>query len=1677
MSATVLRFSGRLAHLATGGVSAVAIGLITAVAAPPEAAQATPSCSAANTVSADVVALDQLFFFNRYGAHNPGGMMFALRRDVVDGAGHSEAEGGTLTPGNVMLRPDKRPRPLVLRVNEGECLQIHFQNLLAPAPVDNEQPATRTASVHVMGMSYVDGPATGDGAFVGNNANSLVAPGGSATYTVYGEREGTHLLYSAAATTGGEGNGGSLAMGLFGAVNVEPANAEWYRSQLTREELDWASLGTLPSGHPDLDYDAVYPVGHRFAGEPILAMRHNGEIIHSDLTAVITGDARGHWAPGTFTDNPVFEPNRYQPQALGLPLRDRTEPFREFTVIFHDEIFAIQAFDEFEDEVGGLAHTLHGVRDGFAINYGTGGLGAELLANRKGVGPVAGCNECKYEEFFLTSWAVGDPAMIVDVPAGAQDPGDPLDRATTAFYPNDPSNVYHSYLGDRVKMRNLHAGPAEHHIFHLHAHQWLFTPDSDTSSYLDSQAIGPGANYTYEIVYNGSGNRNQTVGDSIFHCHLYPHFAQGMWSLWRVHDVFEQGTELDGDGRVVAGARALPDGEIKAGTPIPAVVPMPTLAMAPLPGAVEIVDGDIVADDTTNPGYPFFIPGRAGHRPPQPPLELVEDGGLPRHVVIDGETAFPAPNRLDYSKENVTLAAEWLDQNGTALEQTAMAFHAERTHPTYTPEGQVAHFVTNGQPGVAGAPYADPCVDDFGSSTVLPDDSNLRTYAAAAFELDIVLNKTGTHFPQSRILALWDDVQPTLDRTKAPEPFFFRANSGDCINYYLTNLLPHVYELDDFQVRTPTDTVGQHIHLVKFDVTSSDGSGNGYNYEDGSFSPGEVIERIAAVREGIAEGLPGATVPPGKTLADFVAQPHSFFGAALGLGAQTTTQRWYADPVTTLGGTDRTLRTVFTHDHFAPSTQQQTGYYAGLLIEPAGSTWRDPETGVAMGGRADGGPTSWRADIIPPDVDESFREFVLAFSDFQLAYEANGGVDGGGNPIPDPARAINPPGRETVGLPKLLNKPNVCGETALPPPCPEAISADDPGMFSVNYRNEPIAERVYDPASGKQAKGKAGDLAWAFRTDIERANPLLNQQPSVYPPLTGGVQPQDPFTPLMRAYQGDLLDIRMLTGGQEEGHIVNLHGLKWQLETETRNSGWRNAQVMGISEHFEMRAPIVKLEGAIEPFADYMWTIDASSDGFWNGTWGLLRAYDEQQGDLLELPSNPVGPAGVFAGIQNRASFNGVCPQSAPLRTYNVSAVRAADVLPGGTLVYNDRTGAFGGRPGPLNDPTGLMYVLDDDINLSTGKLKASAPVEPLVLRAAAGECIQVTLTNRFSANPLKKNGFFALPMVIENFNANDLKPSQYVGLHPQLVAYDVTRSNGVNVGLNAGTTNQGKLISQTPRRGQTEIYQWYAGDVREVEDGLLVATPVEFGATNLMPADPILHPNKGLVGALIIEPEGATWTTDPGSRASATVTKPGGGSFREFVVVNQTGVNLRDAQGRPICPVEGGTPCTGAEDAEDSGNKAINYRTEPLWFRMGYNPGTILGKTRTKDFTDVLSNGKVGGDPQTPVFTAQAGQEVRFRVLNPGGPARNQVFQVHGHGWQRTPYQTTGDVGSDVIGDNPLAQVYGAQSGHGPGNHFDVVLNGGAGGWFNQPGDYLYRDQASFGFDAGLWGILRVTE
>ncbi len=1703
---------------------------------------------------ADVVALDQPYFWNRLGAVQPHGMVYALKRDVVSEDGWSRPGAG-----NARLRDEKRPRPIVLRMNVGDCLTVHFTNWLHPVAADNEQVRTRDASVHVTGMQLVDS-IDDDGSWVGVNpgaAGSLTPPGQTRNYRFYAEREGPYVLLNGGALTGGEGDNGTISAGLFGAVNVEAKNSVWYRSQVTQADLKStiSSFKSIPrtdpltgvtwtEQYPVINYSKNHPATHPSRpGLPVLKIlaatfTSPYEIIYSDLTAIVQPPAGAYPPPGV-PNNPVVYPNR-------------NEPFREFTIVFHDEPGAVQAFPQFYDQhdnegtepEDGLAFTLASVQDAFAINYGTGGVGAEILANRLLVGPMHDCVTCLYEEFFLSSWAVGDPAMVVDVPANApcdmsavhdDDPpgGAPIEgepgycapqqgpKATVARFPDDPSNVYHSYLNDHVKFRNLHPGSDDHHIFHLHAHQWLHTPDEDNSSYKDSQAIGQGTAFTYEIAFEGSGNRNKTPGDSIFHCHFYPHFAMGMWSLWRVHDVLELGTATDPEtGRPKPGARALPDGEIAAGTPIPGLVPLPGEAMPPPPSvAVSIVGGQVQIASIGglvygNPGYPFWVPGIAGQRVPSPPLDVfvdplsgqVHDGGLPRHVVVDGAYV-EKHSRLDFSKDVFEAVAFELDEKGEPWERAAMRWHADQIDgavdgamSVFKPNGLPGVHRINGSPGVPGAPYADPC----GQFVIDPDYPPFgRQYRAANIQMDVVFNDAGWHFPQQRFLSLWGDVDGYFNQGKDPEPLFIRANSGDCVEYLHTNLVPKYYELDDFQVRTPTDVLGQHIHLVKFDVTSSDGSGNGFNYEDGTLSPQEVRGLIGAInaRGGIIEHDGDQ-----RTLA---AKHHPYFQNVAGadsLGAQTTVQRWYVDPILNNLDENRSLRTVFTHDHFGPSTHQQVGLYAGLLTykgrSPA-TQWLDAGSGAPLGGRFDGGPTSWQAVIRGPQ--DEFREFALEFGDFQLAYWPNN--DG----FPDPKNAINPPGRvklwEQIDTkPWIYEKPffaEICPSGGAPP-CPEAISADDPGTAVVNYKSEPIALRVTNnPQSNPTlAPAPRGDLSYAFSSTVHG----------------------DPVTPLLKVYEEDPVQMRILVGAHEEEHNFSIHGTRWLFEPAAANSGYKSSQMMGISEYYDFVIP--NLYGTPHPdlgFVDFLYKAGSSNDDLWHGIWGLIRVYQGSEPGVFPIstgrtrgnevnvtqepdaprptmPTLTAGTEGATEGIGgsqpaisetpypiNHAS---VCPaDSLPPRTYTVAAVAASQALPGGRLTYNPRpTGldkctlvnvphpghdgyscTSSGLSGPLVDPDAILFVRYEDLN-ADGTLKATAPIEPLILRARAGECIMVKLVNLLPNNgpfAADRNGYSLLPNILDKFNQNQVPPSARVGLHPTLLSYDVLLSDGNNVGFN---------FEQTVAPGQSRRLVWYAG-ISEVDAmGQVVGTPVEFGSVPLYSSDPIKHSNKAAVGALIIEPAGSSWVEARRTRAVAVVDPDPaseGEEFREFVLVFQDDVNMFYANEAspnelPLKPVR---PLTINEDPTETGQDAYNYKTEPVWFRQGFLPETKLEVTRLFDLADSFSNGLIGGDPVTPLFRAVAGDKVRFRLVHPAGDTQQHTWGLHGHAFQEQPWQ----AGSTVIGANPPSEVKGVQYGLGPTTPFDVLPLNGAGGAFQVDGDFMYRDHVQWYLANGMWGVFRV--
>ncbi|HLX07507.1 MAG TPA: hypothetical protein VKY89_06555 [Thermoanaerobaculia bacterium] len=2224
-----------------------------------------PTCSGDNTVKAYVVALDQVLTLNRFGSTMPGGMIYALARDVFPSnpapADYSEKNScrfakpldpngtQTCTAGSVQLRPDapafpgKRPRPLVLRANEGDCLEIHFANLLNPTATAG-QPTTPVAGVHVQGLNWVDGPAD-DASNVGNNGSSLVASGATATYRLYAEHEGPYLLYNTADDWSplSSGDGGTLAEGLFGAVNVQPSgrrfhqdwHSEFYRSQVTEQDVCLASTDAVladplhcsrraPRSLPVLNYQALYPPGHPRAYLPILnmvcssaltkpAIDHGacaeGELVHGDLTAMITGRSAPDPRLPKLPPQPQAFPNKTadeQPPSLrpNYAYPDRFQPFREFTIIYHESFQVTQAF-----ALTGTLSSLAAAADNYGINYGMAGLSNEVVANRlasgatqppAGSGPLTQCVDCKYEEFFLSSWAMGDPAMNVNPPAATcqSAPTTAGCNAPKAEFPDDPSNVYHGYVSDHVRFRVLHAGADLHHLHHQHAQQWLGTPNSPDGDYLDSQSIGPGSAFTMEMVYNGSGNVNQTVGDSIFHCHFYPHFASGMWSLWRVHDVFEGGTILADDGRpkgrtnpVTHGfeyTRALPDGEIHQGTPTVALVPLPTLPMAPMPATIQLqgvcsgapatncladkdcggAAGSCVqigsrycvnqgglgkgpetclsefqttskswdqVDKSAYPGYPFFIPGIGGSRPPHPPLDFAYacaksgricdptvakdaknpkaeglqssnkraalvhllaaaprpdyqapifedqicapeegacepmDGGLPRAVTAQGpstdwrslQTTSPAPatqyQNLDFSKEIQQAQAIEVPETGTQIEKVAMKVHAQRFHDTQLPDGRKTgicsdnrapcsttdlaqcgnpakatctpgriNFILNGLGPQPGAPYADPCIR-FDRNGGQPGNMLTRSYLAADLQLDAVFNREGWHFPQQRILSLWGDVKDFLDRKKPPEPLFMRVNSYDCMTYVLANLVPNVYEQDDFQVRTPTDVIGQHIHLVKFDVTSSDGAENGWNYEDGTYGPNEVTERIDAIDKvgGIylppGESEPGAPCPQtsgGSGQRCLKAKYIKFFGPGPGaqpnpagdettgawLGSQATVQRWYDDPLfnntgrcstdlhqpCTLGqeqagitcpakgvcvadagfcsdlkdqpctqtdlhlcgstkancepSHDRTIRTVFTHDHFGPSTHQQGGLYAGVVAEPKGSVWRNNQTGEIMGGYdaasdqnfpgrtatengvavKDGGPTSWEAVIETPQVGDSFREFLLEVQDSTLLYApflvgdnpmagsqsgvckgdhsepcgfcsltgrcsndpsttcqispfagpppASSGCSGTGTCLYglNPADAANPylvactptnltgcqqPTVESCnfipGVPSPAWTPIVQAATqtnTLGGPVDfngkgthvEAITFQgSTNSFSFNYRDEPLYPRIDSaPTSATSTQsplaGNRGDLAYVYSSlqfcqanpqqvcssnadcgagdsCVNRPNPrggrcsanlnqlcdlqgstntcpagmgscedagfcgdnyalctadnrglcgsqvttCLAQRISIpYPPLTAGIEPTDPFTPLLRGYAGDDVQLRVLIGAHINPHNFTLHGLNWLNQPSYVDSGWRNSQVMGISEHYNL---LVKLDpkfvpqtgegtsaAPLKPWMDFLYQPGAAAIEQAGGNWGLIRSYDTARTDLWPLPQNNYSPGQPFKTVP-------VCPADAKARNYTVVALTAQQAL-GGPLVYNPTQA--------VSDANALLYFDTQNPGLKCPRpgdwssCTFSGTPDPLVLRAAAGECIHVTLYNGLPSGTcsnaptvactqanfvqacppvLCKNGYCTnssttactLPSscpqlacnafslagvsapqlqvlqttpqnVVTKLPAYQSNVSLQVGLRPQLVTTDPRFSDGTNAGFNP---------PQTAPPGGSVAYTWYAGHIEPeyVDQNNQVETkyiPIEFGAANLLPADPMNQALHGLFGGLVIEPQGATWDPGTGVRAHVHYSDEytGDHTFHEFIVFTSDDTNLA------------------------GGNNLINYSTEPLnnppsrfcdSTCSASNLSCVLNTTAPLFCKTGTTCAPCSFTPVTPTFVAQVGEEVRFRLLHPGGTNTNEVFELAGHTYLQTPYETppvpavgceaptthTNLFASARMGEKnlcgsleflPKEKTYrdvktgewgeslsewkASRPMHGPSNHYDVLIHE-AGGPFHQCGDYLYRSYPADHFNLGIWGLLRV--
>src|SRR5262249_26027579 len=116
---------------------------------------------------------------------------------------------------------------------------------------------------------------------------------------------------------------------------------------------------------------------------------------------------------------------------------------------------------------------------------------------------------------------------------------------------------------------------------------------------------------------------------------------------------------------------------------------------------------------------------------------------------------------------------------------------------------------------------------------------------------------------------------------------------------------------------------------------------------------------------------------------------------------------------------------------------------------------------------------------------------------------------------------------------------------------------------------------------------------------------------------------------------------------------------------------------------------------------------------------------------------------------------------------------------------------------------------------------------------------------------------------------------------------------------------------------------------------------------------------------------------TAPTTRASATVTA-GSVKFREFAVM------ISDAL------------------FTSATTSAVNYGSEPRNFRYKSPSGNTDFSCMTSNLLVQPTANTPTGEPKTPIFRANLGDQVRFRMTHPLGTGDSQVFTVHGHAWQR---------------------------------------------------------------------------
>ncbi len=416
-----------------------------------------------------------------------------------------------------------------------------------------------------------------------------------------------------------------------------------------------------------------------------------------------------------------------------------------------------------------------------------------------------------------------------------------------------------------------------------------------------------------------------------------------------------------------------------------------------------------------------------------------------------------------------------------------------------------------------------------------------------------------------------------------------------------------------------------------------------------------------------------------------------------------------------------------------------------------------------------------------------------------------------------------------------------------------------------------------------------------------------------------------------------------------------------------------------------------------------------------------------------------LAPVGLLAKVGTERAIAGggpgaPCPSGAPVKSFDLSALDVDIPL-----------NRFGDH-----DPEGKMYAIasmEPAIRAQEASRHVSIglrddPIQPLVIRANLGDCVEISFQNKASAE---------------------------VGIHIDGLAFDAA-SSGDAVGNNDP--------SSVGTNGTTQ-YRYYVPKDPELE-----------GAHYIRPGpgnrEFVSH---GLFGVLTVEPEGSVYLSpDTGQPLAngwgweATIVPGNGKAFRESNLLHHeignekykiptTSVDVATEPGQTTKTLPVKDPVT---TSYRPGSRAMNYRSEPFMHRL-----EVDSLDRLKAFA---YNSYTMGDPSTPLTRGYLGDPTKIRLVHAGSELFH-VYHLHGGGdrWRANPHADhTYNYADTGLNKKPVelsaSQRLDSQS-IGPGESYNLEIEGGAGGVQQSAGDFLYHCHIAEHYVSGMWSVWRVYD